>query len=453
MRLGRRLGSRLVISFGLLFIVSFSLVVSLTLFFASDWLDTAIDDNLHGLSETAAERVLAGTEPERVVEELSSATQFLEYRDADGILRAASSNLETGFVPGFRRPSDNDATVRTTRLERSRVRVVTLPVYEPDDVLQGYLVAAGPVPELSDELRTLTLIIAAAGLGGLLIALGGTLYLARRIARPLTELAEGVRAGAAAGYPAQVAIPTNATVEVEDVGKAIQELVAQQQSRLDREREFFADSSHVLRTPLAVVSGNLELLEASEPGRERDEALAEARRALGTIARRVDGLLLLARGRGQVRPDWEIVNLSALLRDVAGALTRAAPKLRCRVDVPDGLEVAGDVSQLRELFQSVTENAAAYTPAGGDVSIRARGEPEWVVVEVRDTGIGLSEEEARQATTRFFRGHQARRLFPGGSGLGLAIAQQIAELHEGDITIRPAEGGGVLATIRLPRFG
>jgi signal transduction histidine kinase len=106
---------------------------------------------------------------------------------------------------------------------------------------------------------------------------------------------------------------------------------------------------------------------------------------------------------------------------------------------------------LVDLFTSLLENARHYTPAGGSIEVAgSRDDAGNAVIEVRDSGIGLSEAEAQHVTERFFRGATARRMFPGGSGLGLAIADRIARLHNGALAVLPRPEGGTVARVELP---
>ena len=148
---------------------------------------------------------------------------------------------------------------------------------------------------------------------------------------------------------------------------------------------------------------------------------------------------------------WEAISLSDLLE----ILGKEAQVLNSRVVVHSaiepGLELAGDPRQVRDLFLAVIENSARYIPDAGRIDILAeRDEAGNAIIEIRDNGIGLTEEEAMRATERFHRGNRARRMFPSGTGLGLAIASRIAGLHGGELQIQPRPGGGAIVRITLP---
>ena len=448
-----RLSTRLALSFAALFAFAFTAAVGVTLYFATNWLDTAIDDSVESLTETAEERILvSGIAPERVLADLSSATQFLEFRSPQGEVLASSANLDGRVLP-VRSSLFNAERARTgtTRLENSRVRVSVRPLRTEDETLLGFVVAGSPVPELGTQLRDFLIIISGTGAGGLVITLVGTLWLSRRIAAPIQDLAEGVRATAASEFDTPLTLPSGGGEEVRDLGNAVAELIDLQRERLARERAFFADSSHILRTPLTVLRGNLDFLsDRSAPAEERAVAFEHARSSLDAMSRTVNGLLLLARERELDGADWEVIDLSEALRSQADAFASAHRDLAIEAQVEAGLEVAGNPGQVTDLFAALIENACRYTPPGGRVVVAAGRDGDVARVTVADTGIGLSDEDARRATERFYRGSQARQMAPSGSGLGLAIATRIAEIHGGSLAIRPNEDDGATVTAMLP---
>lgn len=449
-----RLSVRLSVSFVLLFVAVFSAVVVVTLYYAQRNFQTSIDTTLTGVAETARERLSHGTDPATVVNELSSLTQYIVILDANEHVTARSENLIGIQIPNrFKTPPDNGASFRTMSTKAGRLRSIREPLVT-NGKTTGYVVVASPIPDVSDSVQSLAVVVILAGVLGLMVAVVGTVWLSVRESRPLRKLAEDVKATADSGFELGIPASAEGSLEARQLRQAFATLVERQQEMLNRERAFFADSSHVLRTPLAVLQGDIEQLEQGTFGRERQEVVAQARTAIGTMSRAVNGLLLLAR-----EPDaapgsmWEVVELSGLLRDLAHEAEVAAPTLTVRASLPEGIEVAGDPHQLRDLFGSIIENAWRYTPAGGSVDIALQRDGEDAVVEVRDTGIGIAGDDSEQLKDRFYRSRAARRMFPGGSGLGLAIADRVARLHGGSLDVSAGEGGGTLARVRLPMLG
>lgn len=454
--IGSRLSTRVALAFSALFLATSVAVMAVTLFVTTSWVETAVDDNLASVADEAARRIGAGAlSPSRVVDELASASQFVEFRDPEGRIVASALVLDGRVIPVGATSFRSDGGVFTTAvMTRSRVRVISEPVRDADEQLLGYVVAATPTPGVGPNTRELALLVAAAGAVGLLVTIAATLLLSRWVARPISALANQVRAEAGSGFVRPIAPPAKGSVEVRELGVAINDLIERQREQLDRERAFLADSSHVLRTPLAVLRGNVELIDDGRGDSERREAFTHLRAAIESMSRTVGGLLLLAREEGATVGDWQIVDLGAVVADVVAQARATAREIALVHDPGSPLEVSGDPHQLRDLVAELVENATRYTPQGGRVTVRALTAADGAaIVEVEDTGIGLSAEEAQRAPDRFFRGYRARLLFPGGTGLGLAIAEQVARIHGGTLELMAnASGVGTTARLILPGF-
>jgi signal transduction histidine kinase len=324
------------------------------------------------------------------------------------------------------------------------------PLKDESGAVTGYVIVAGLVSSTGESTFDLGLFIVGAATAGLIAVIVGTIWLSRREAAPLKQLADEVRTTAASGFAHAVPATGEGSLEAQELRTAISTLVDRQRDVIERERAFFADSSHVLRTPLAVLKGDVEMLEQGVYGKERQEAVAQAQNAIDSMSRTISGLLLLARDQNDLEANWEVVDLAALLPRLVDEATVAHPGLTVRLSEPKGqVEVAGDGQQLRDLFTSLIENACHYTPAGGEVTISVEAGGGNVQVDIRDTGIGFSADELQRATDRFFRGPHARRIFPAGSGLGLAIAAQIVKLHRGELRLEPNEPQGAAVLVRL----
>ena len=451
MRYPDRLATRLSVSFVLLFLVTFSAVVAVTLYYAQRTFQTSIDDNLQGLVETVELRLgQDGADNQRVVEELSSAAQFVELVNSAGLVTARSRNLGNAQIPAFLggRPSSR-ISFRTFKLGNSKLRAVRYPLIR-DGLVEGYVVAASPIPEVDDSLQSLMAVAIVAGVLGMSIAVVGTVWLSVRESRPLRDLTDAARATAAAGVGLAIPPSEGGSREARELRGAFSALVERQREVLARERAFFADSSHVLRTPLAVLQGDIEMLEQGVYGKERVEVVAQARVNLEKMSRAVSGLLLLARESDASETAWEVVELSKVVSSLVEGARVASPELTITSEIEDGLEIAGDSHQINDLFVSIFENARRYTPAGGTVHVSAARAGNDAMVAVADTGIGVDGEEPGHLTDRFYRGAEARKMFPEGSGLGLAIADRIVRIHQGTFELSGREGGGAIAKVTLP---
>ena len=263
------------------------------------------------------------------------------------------------------------------------------------------------------------------------------------------------------------------------LGKIESAFAAQTRSEADalrseaRMRQFVADAGHELRTPLASVRGITELYRQGAVGPEQvAEVMGRIEGEATRMGLLVEDLLLLARLDQQRPLARDRVHLAALAADsVIAARARASdraielcldpPAEPCGDGEADGFDgagepiVIGDEGRLRQALDNLLTNAVHHTPAGTPVSLRVRPADEsgYCVLEVTDTGPGLSAEDAAHAFERFYRSDRSRARRSGahqGSGLGLAIVAAIAHAHGGSASVRSEPGHGACFALRLP---
>jgi len=226
---------------------------------------------------------------------------------------------------------------------------------------------------------------------------------------------------------------------------------------LDRAKsDFVSRISHELRSPLTSVLGYLELIAEGEPG----PLTTEQRRMLDVISRNgsrllalIEDLLLMSRiEAGTVTVQYELIRLGGLVQSVHNSFLPSirAGQLNVRLDLDPSLELDGDPAQLERLVANLISNAIKFTPPGGEIGIGCRREGDDAVVEVRDTGIGVPEEEQPRLFTRFFRSSISMEQETQGTGLGLFIVKHVAQAHSGLVTVVSAPGAGSAFTVRLP---
>ena len=221
-------------------------------------------------------------------------------------------------------------------------------------------------------------------------------------------------------------------------------------------KEFVANVSHELRTPLSIIKGYAETL--------RDGALTDARKGpeyLRTIERHVDqltnlvnDLLELAKLEGRGDPAKRFpVDVGAVARRAAEQLAPAAQGKRQALGVEVATDlpaVAGDADYLERAVGNLVENAIKYTPAGGRIDVRVRGEAGEVLVEVTDSGIGIPADDLPRIFERFYRVDRSRSRAMGGTGLGLSIVKHVVQSHGGRVEVASVPGSGSCFLIRLP---
>jgi PAS domain S-box-containing protein len=219
--------------------------------------------------------------------------------------------------------------------------------------------------------------------------------------------------------------------------------------------DFISTVSHELRTPLTSIKGYVDLVLAGDVGPltpEQKEFLTIVSQNTTRLTELINDLLEIERlESGRIEFEFAELDLAEVLENVARSLHVNAEQkgLEFLTEIPSGLKVRGDRERLAQVFLNLLSNAIKYTPAG-TVELRAHQEDDAVVVEVRDTGIGISESDLQKLFQKFFRSDNPYVRKVGGTGLGLSIAKAIVERHGGTITVTSQLGQGSTFTVRLP---
>ena len=221
-------------------------------------------------------------------------------------------------------------------------------------------------------------------------------------------------------------------------------------------RDFVANASHELKTPVAAVRALAETLltalpDDPEAGRRFAERIGREAERLEVLARDLLDLSRVERGTLDVEP----VDLVGLAKEVADGYTDLAEERRVRLhtELQPQLSLRGDRAQLGLLVSNLLDNALRHTPAKGTVRVRLEATEGRAVIQVADTGEGIPAGELSRVFERFYRVDKARARQTGGTGLGLAIVRHVAEAHGGTVRVDSELGRGSSFTVSLPLAG
>lgn len=318
------------------------------------------------------------------------------------------------------------------------------------------LVVAAPRPSVrllnvfADELL---IPILQGGLIAFLLSLVLAFLLSRWVADPLQKVVL-----AAKNYPADAKpVPSHGPREVRDLTNAFNSMIRRVDNSQKSQRDFVANVSHELKTPLTSIQGFAQALldNTADSPEARKQAAQIIYDEAGRMHRMALDLLDLARlegGTADLR--MSAVDVGALLRGVAEKFSLQAQKanVNLQVYVPDDLPaLLGDGDRLAQVFTNLIDNALKFTPANGQVVLSAKSAGGWMEFEVADSGVGVESEALPRLFDRFYQVDPSRAREEGhGAGLGLAIAREIAQAHGGKIGVRSSAGHGTTFTIRLP---
>lgn len=306
---------------------------------------------------------------------------------------------------------------------------------------------------------------------GLLLAmvlvLGLVVYFLSRwtagaVARSLAPVLQGTEAIADGDLSYRIDSQATSLNELRVLAESFNQMAARVQRSQQAQRDFVANVSHDLKTPLTSIQGYSQALldgtAASDASRSRAALVInqEAQR-LGRLVEEVIDLARIDSGRLQLR--LEPVDLAALLAELVELLAprTAAAGIALSTHLPTaGLPpLRGDPDRLRRVLTNLLDNALAYTPSGGAVTVTAApypagaGQPAGVEIAVTDTGPGIAPEDVERIFERFYRVDKARTA-GNGSGLGLAIVKEIVEAHGGAVGVESQPGQGSRFWLRLP---
>jgi len=281
--------------------------------------------------------------------------------------------------------------------------------------------------------------------GVLAIACFGGYWLSRRALAPVDQMTAAAQEIGIANLSRRLMVPP-ARDELRRLAETWNSMLARLEAAVTRLTQFTADASHELRTPLALIRTTAELaLRRPRSTDEYREALTRIHTEAATMTQLVEDLLALARADAQAdRLPLEAVELASVLQSVKemGQSAVAQKNLDFHADIAGPCLVLGHAPALRRLFWALVDNAIKYTPAQGSVHVYLRVQEGQAIVEVRDTGIGMSPEVQAHIFERFYRADPARGRDAGGHGIGLSLAREIASQHQAELSVQSAPGEG-----------
>ena len=327
-----------------------------------------------------------------------------------------------------------DATV-----EGTHVRVLTLPLREPGYALQ----VARSLEEVDSVLRRTRRLLFALALAGIALAALLGLLVARAVLAPvqrLTRTAEEV----SETRDLSRRIDASGTDELSRLASTFNAMLGALEDSARAQRQLVSDASHELRTPLTSLRTNIEVLARDEAmaAEDREALLRDVTEQLVEMTALIAELVELARG-DQAPADPEDVRLDLVTADAIERTRRNRPGVTVAADLEESF-VRGVPSTIERAISNLLDNAAKWSPPGGEVEVRVRGGE----VVVRDHGPGIDPADIPFVFDRFYRAPSARGM--PGSGLGLAIVRQVAEASGGSVVAEAAEAGGTRMRLTLP---
>jgi len=289
---------------------------------------------------------------------------------------------------------------------------------------------------------------------GVMIILGsvGAYFLAGRALRPISYLSQEVAEIDSGNLNKRLSVE-GAVDEVSRLADAFDNALERLDYSFEQQKRFASNAAHELRTPLAALRANLDVIHDDPQATLADyqEMAIAQEQMLARLERLISNLLLLTRGEYE-SIDKEI-SLLPLLEEVVANLSPQAEKHQVSLRLAAQTEsfLNGDDVLISSIFSNLIENGIRYNRPGGSVEVSAREEPAWVVISVADTGAGIPAEEQGMILEPLYRRTSPFSGHDGGTGLGLSIVVHLVHLYKGRLDIESTVGVGSTFTVRLPK--
>lgn len=285
----------------------------------------------------------------------------------------------------------------------------------------------------------------------LILALFIGVLLSRSISRPIQELTKATHAMTNGNLGQQV--PVRSRDEIGELAQSFNKMSADLARSFNLRKQMTADIAHELRTPLSLILGHAEGVKDGvlEPSRENFEIIREEAERLEQLVNDLRTLSLA--DAGELSVEFQPVNVNDFMSDIhAHYLTLFNQKrITLNLEPAPGILTANlDPNRFAQVLNNILDNALRHTPKHGRVELKTQLTENKIQLSVKDSGEGVSFEEAAHLFDRFYRADESRNRNDGGSGLGLAIAKSIVEMHNGRIWAESEKGKGLKVVIELP---
>src|SRR6266446_2010552 len=275
------------------------------------------------------------------------------------------------------------------------------------------------------------------------LAVAGGYWLMRRSLAPVDEITKRAEGITSTNLGERLPVIRTGD-ELERLSVSLNHMIAGLESAFQHVARFSADASHELRTPLTILQLELEgIVQHPRLAPELVDQIGSALEETHRLSRIVENLLIISRlDAGEACIEKVPLDLGELASSTADQMRLLAEEksvsLRC--DVSQDVWIEGDQARLKQVIVNLTDNAIKYTPAGGRVTIAVRTNEGGALLEVADSGVGISAEALPHVFERFYRADKARSRDSGGAGLGLAIVKSICAAHGAEIRVSSQEG-------------
>jgi signal transduction histidine kinase len=277
-------------------------------------------------------------------------------------------------------------------------------------------------------------------------------YISKAAFRPMSRMTNTAKNISGQNLDRRLELP-KAKDEVRALGETLNGMIERIDNAFKSQKRFIANASHEIKTPLTVIQTELEILQKKVKDTESVESIKNVLSEIEILTKLTNSLLTIAKlDASQTKLNKSIFRIDELLADCAQIMNRAALKknIQINISIEDAIEINADKEKLKSVFLNLIDNAIKYSFPNSSIMLNLKNlTNNKVIIEVIDTGQGISSSELPYIFDRFYRSDETRAEI-GGSGLGLAISKEIVELHNGEIKVESKFGIKTTFTVILP---
>jgi signal transduction histidine kinase len=293
-----------------------------------------------------------------------------------------------------------------------------------------------------------------AGFGAVLLALGFTNFLSKRLSKPLKDMEIATKQISEGNL--NVRLKLKSEDELGHLSKSINDMALSLEQIQRQRKEFFANIAHELKTPITYLSGYADVLKKGlyHTKEEEQRYLSIIQEESNRLTKLINDLFDLAiLDEGKLALSLECIELNEIVSSTCQSVTGIAKEkgILLNTSLSDSpLWVEADPIRMTQIYTNLLTNAIRYTDKG-EISVTTYLKNQRVFIEIEDTGVGIKEEEQKQIFDRFFRSDKSRSRRTGGTGLGLAIVKELVEVQNGTINVHSEIGKGTRFTLIFPQ--
>lgn len=381
--------------------------------------------------------------------------KFIQIMDSSGRIGAKMSDIEGEALPtsfsALERAMRGEIVYETIERAKPRLRMITIPILENKRVTSVVQVGTS-LEDFDETIRKLLLIMIISIPTSICVTIVVGYFMARKALRPVDQIRRAAVKISSSNLDEKIDIAGRKD-ELSRLAETFNAMIKRLKDSFQRINQFSIDVSHELKTPLTILKGETEVaLRKEREKRDYQILLMSNLEEIDRMSCIIDDLLLLSKAdTREIKLNVEEVALRDLVIDVCMDMKVVADKKSVSIETSEleDIRLKGDELKLRRMLLNIVENGIKYSHVGGKVSVSSYLNNGYAKIDVKDNGIGISEEDIKYIFDRFYRADRSRKR-ESGSGLGLSISRWIAEAHKGGIEVKSQPAQGSMFTIKLP---